>query len=223
MTEAIRLLLVEDQQMFADAIKLLFDAAEGIEWAGAAVSGEEAVQVCAESCPDVILVDIDPSGIDGIEVTRRLLEVCPGSRVVALTAVHPDKAMADVIEAGAYGFVRKTQPADQLIDVVRRAAAGEIVLPAGAIAETLMRLRSARDVRTDVQRLLGRLTQRELEILQALAEGSTVPEIAEALFISPHTVHSHVRSIMAKLAVHTKLDAVLLALRHGAIRLHPSA
>jgi DNA-binding NarL/FixJ family response regulator len=223
MTEAIRVVLVEDQRMFSDAVKLLLDAAEGIEWAGTAESREQTVQLCTETCPDVILLDVDLPGIDPVEATRRVRELCPEVRVVAITAADSDRLMAEVIEAGACGFVLKMQPADQLIDVVRRAAAGEIVLPAGAVADTLLRLREARQARTDAERLLGRLTEREVEILQALAQGNAEPEIAEALFISPHTVHSHVRSILAKLTVHSKLDAVLLALRHGAVRLHSNA
>ena len=223
MTEVIRVVLVEDQRMFSDAIKLLLEAAEGMEWAGAAESGEQAAQFCTEICPDVILLDVDLPGIDPIETTRRVRELCPEVRVVAITAAHPDMQMAEVIGAGACGFVLKSQPAEQLMDVVRRAAAGEIVLPAGAVADTLRRLREARQARTDAERLLGRLTEREVEILQALAQGDAVPEVAEALFISPHTVHSHVRSILTKLTVHSKLDAVLLALRHGAIRLRPNA
>jgi NarL family two-component system response regulator LiaR len=217
-TELIRVQLVEDHQMFADALKVLIDAAEGLAWAGTAGTGEEAVQLGADARPDVVLMDIDLPGIDGIEATRRLLEVCPEARVVAITALQPDQVMAGVIEAGACGFVPKTQAADQLIDVIRAAAAGEIVLPAGDLIKTLARLREAREARKDEERLLERLTERELEILQALAEGNSVPEIAGTLFISPHTVNSHVRNILTKLGVHSKLEAVLMALRQGIIR-----
>jgi two-component system, NarL family, response regulator LiaR len=223
MTEPLRVLLVEDHRMFADAIKLLLEAAEGMNWAGTAESGEQAVESCADKCPDVILMDIELPGIDGIEATRRVREVCPDVRVVAITAFPHDKVMARAIEAGACGFVTKTQSGDQLIDVFRRAAAGEIVVPAGDLAGTLTRLRAAQDARSEAQRLLARLTGREIEILQALADGGSVAEVAESLFISLHTVHSHMGSILTKLEVHSKLEALLLALRHGVIRLHASS
>jgi two-component system, NarL family, response regulator LiaR len=219
MTDTIDVLLVEDHRMFADAIKLLIDAADGMQWVGTAESGEQALQLCTEACPNVILMDIDLPGIDGIEATRQVRGICPDVRVVALTALQYDALIAEAIEAGACGFVPKTQSAGEVIDVVRRADAGELVLPAGDLAETLARLREARDARAGAERLLTRLTAREIQLLQALADGSSVLELAEAFFISPHTVHTHFRSILAKLDVHTKLEAVLLALRHGTIRL----
>lgn len=218
MTDTIDVLLVEDHRMFADAVKLLIDAAEGMRWVGTAESGEQALQLCTEACPNVILMDVDLPGIDGIEATRQVREICPDVRVVAITALQYDALIAEAIEAGACGFVPKTQSAGGLIDVVRRADAGELVLPAGDLAETLARLQEARDARSGAERLLTRLTAREIQILQALADGNSVREVAEALFISRHTVHTHFRSILAKLGVHSKLEAVLMALRHGVIR-----
>jgi NarL family two-component system response regulator LiaR len=180
MTEPLRVLLVEDHRMFADAIRVLLEAAEGMDWAGTAETGELAVESCADVCPDVILMDIELPGIDGIETTRRVREVCPDVRVVAITAYPHDTVMTRAIEAGACGFVTKTQSADQLIDVFRRAAAGEIVVPAGDLAGTLARLRAAQDARSEAQRLLAQLTGREIEILQALADGGSVTEVADS-------------------------------------------
>lgn len=222
MVEKLRVLLVEDHRMFADGVRMLLDEAEGMEWVGTASRGDEAVRLCTEECPDVILMDIELPGMDGVEATRRVRDLCPRAAVIALTALEADAVLTKAFEAGACGFVPKTQAAEDLIDAIRRAAAGEIVLPEGEVAPLLERLQGVRRDRSDARRLLDQLSDREIEILQALADGYTVPEIANRLFISPHTVHTHVRSILAKLSAHSKLEAVLFALRHGAIHLRPN-
>lgn len=217
----VRVLVVEDHRMFADALRLLLEAEPEFMFLGAADSGEQAL-LLAEGCPDVVLMDIELPGLDGTDTTRRLLDRCPEARVVAISALQPDEVVAQAIQAGAVGFVPKTQAADQLIDVVRRAAAGEIVLPAEDLAGTLRRLQEARRAQENDAQVLGQLTDREREILQGIAEGKSSTEIARRLFISPHTVHSHMRTIFMKLGVRSKLDAVLLALRRGVIELDRS-
>ncbi|HEX2030862.1 MAG TPA: response regulator transcription factor [Actinomycetota bacterium] len=217
--DPIRVLVVDDHQMFADALELLLSAHPRLEPIGVTASAEQALEICDGNCPDVVLMDVDLPGMDGIEGTRRVRQRCPDTHVVIITALQPTEVLAGAVEAGASGFVPKTQAADQLAEVIQRAAAGEMVLPEGDIVSILRRLQEARQTRTDVERLVSSLTDREIEILQGLAEGKSTPELAEALFISPHTVHSHVRSILAKLGVRSKLEAVLFALRQRIIRL----
>ena len=219
---SIRILVVEDHRMFADALRLLLEAEPEFLFVGAADSGEQALQMVEGACPDVVLMDIELPGLDGTETTRQLVDRCPETKVVAISALQPDEVVAQAIQAGAVGFVPKTQAADHLIDVVRRAAAGEIVLPAEDLAGTLQRLQDARRTEENAAQALAQLTDREREILQAIAEGRRTEEIGQRLFISPHTVHSHVRSIFMKLGVRSKLDAVLLALRRGIIGLDRS-
>jgi DNA-binding NarL/FixJ family response regulator len=217
MSEPIQVLLVDDHQMFADALGALLSAAEGINSIGTVSSGEEMLQRASARCPDVVLMDIDLPGIDGIEATRRLREVCPEAQIVAITALRADDLIARAIEAGASGFVPKSQAADELVEVIRRAAAGEIVIPAKDLTGTLQRLQKARASREDAELAADRLTGREVEILQAIADGNATDRVAASLFVSPHTVNSHVRSILTKLGVHSKLDAVLFGLRQGLI------
>jgi DNA-binding NarL/FixJ family response regulator len=205
--------------MFADALELLLAAEEGMESMGAVASGEQMAEICQRECPDVVLMDIDLPGMDGVEATRVVTQLCPQAQVVAITALQPGDVMARAIEAGATGFVPKTQAADLLIDVIRRAATGEIVLPTHDTASMLLKLGEMHERRADARRLTEQLSEREVQVLQLVADGCSTEEIAQAMFISPHTVHSHVGSILTKLGLHSKLEAVLFALREGLIRL----
>jgi DNA-binding NarL/FixJ family response regulator len=164
-------------------------------------------------------MDIDLPGIDGIEATRRIRELSPSTQVVIITAYQEPAVMAQAIEAGACGFVPKTQTADQLVGVIRGAAAGEMVLPSGDIRAVLVKLQVAQRARNDAGWLIDQLTSREVQILEAIAQGSSTREMAESMFISQLTVQTHVKNILAKLEVHSKLEAVTFALRHGVIRI----
>jgi DNA-binding NarL/FixJ family response regulator len=135
-------------------------------------------------------------------------------KVVVLTAIQDPEIIADALAAGACGYVPKTRAVDELMDVVRRAAAGELVMPERDLAPVLEQLRGERS-RSRAELSLRRLTPRETEILRALAAGETSTQIANRLGISALTVQSHVKSILAKLGVHSKIEAVTLAWRYG--------
>ncbi len=218
MTDPIRVLIIDDHRMFADALQLLLGGEDDIDVPAAASTAEEALEISGTMQPDVVLMDIDLPGIDGIEATRILRQRQPQARVVIITAYQQPDVIAAAIDAGASGYVPKTHAADELVSVIRRAAAGEMVLPSKDIGAILGRLQKAREIRTDEGQLLARLTPRELEVLQSLADGKSTAEIAASLFISPRTVRSHVKNVLAKLGVHSKLEAVTMALRYGVIR-----
>ncbi len=218
MTDPIRVLIIDDHRMFADALQLLLGGEDDIDMAAAASTAEEALEVAGTVLPDVVLMDIDLPGIDGIEATRILRQRQPQARVVIITAFQQPDVIASAIDAGASGYVPKTHAADELVGVIRRAAAGEMVLPSKDIGAILGRLQKVREIRTDEGQLVARLTPRELEVLQLLADGKSTAVIAQSLFISPRTVRSHVKSVLAKLGAHSKLEAVTMALRYGVIR-----
>ena len=219
MTAPIRVLVVDDHRMFAEALEMLLAGEENVEIAGAVGTGEEALEVVSRVDLGVVLMDIDLPGIDGIEATRRIRELSPSTQVVIITAYQEPAVMARAIEAGACGFVPKTQTADQLVGVIRGAAAGEMVLPSGDIRAVLVKLQAAQRARNDAGWLIDQLTSREVQILEAIAQGSSTREMAESMFISQLTVQTHVKNILAKLEVHSKLQAVTFALRHGVIRI----
>jgi len=224
-TRALRVLIVDDHRMFTDALEMLLATEEGVEALGAMGTAAEALELCRQTCPDVVLMDLDLPGMDGAEATARVRELCPEARVVAITGIQDRMLIARAVRAGISGFVPKTRAADELMGVIRAAAEGEIVLPPGdplGLLRTLAGEEAAgpEHYPQDLQRAaLERLTPREREVLQALAEGLTTDEVAARFSISPRTVNSHVGNILMKLGVHSKLAAVLLAVRHGAVRL----
>ena len=216
---AIRVLVVDDHRMFAEALEMLLRSEPGIEMMGAVGSAEEALERCRQQAPDVALVDFDLPGVDGIEATRMLKELSPETQVVIITAFQEPEIVARAVEAGASGYIPKTQAAEELLDVVRKAGAGEIVLPPGDMASLLLKLQRAQAARSQSDKLISKLTSREIQTLNAIAEGKSTQEVANALYISPLTVQTHVKSILAKLEVHSKLEAVTFALRQGVIRI----
>jgi DNA-binding NarL/FixJ family response regulator len=215
----IRVLVVDDHRMFAEAIEMLLAGEDDLEVVGAVATGEEALQLVASVPPDVVLMDMDLPGMDGIAATRQIRETSDATQVVMITAFHEPAVMARAIEAGACGFVPKTQAADKLVGIIRQAASGEMVLPAAEMRSVLAQLQEAHRVRSNADRLLGQLTSREIEILQGIADGRSTTELAALMHISPFTVQTHVKNILFKLGVHSKLEAVTSALRHGLIRI----
>ena len=214
-TSITRVLVVDDHEMFSEALELLLRRQPDVRLIGSARDATEALGMLEEE-PDVVLMDLDMPGINGIEATRQIREAVPNAKVVLLTAVQSPEIIADALAAGACGYVPKTRAVDELMDVVRRAAAGELVMPERDLAAVVEQLRGSRP--TTGELALRRLTPREAEILRSLAAGETTTQIAEALGISALTVQSHVKSILAKLGVHSKIEAVTLAWRHGLAR-----
>jgi DNA-binding NarL/FixJ family response regulator len=176
---------------------------------GSARDADEAMALLGKE-PNVVLMDLDMPGTDGIEATRRIRDAAPDAKVVLLTGVERPDAIAQALSAGACGYVPKSRAVDEVMDVVRRVAAGEIVMPASDQASVGGQLRGSGS-----EDGLARLTPRETQVLHALAAGETAAQIAASLGISALTVQSHVKRILAKLGVHSKIEAVTLAWRHG--------
>jgi NarL family two-component system response regulator LiaR len=149
----------------------------------------------------------------GAEATRAIKARWPAARVIMVTALTDDETVLESIQAGADGYLTKDRAAEEVVLAVRAAFAGETLLPRSVIAEIARRVALSKE-RTDERLMIEPLTPRELEVLRALSEGLSTPEICERLFIAPNTLRTHVQNIMGKLRVHSKLEAVAFALRY---------
>lgn len=209
-----RVVVLDDHTLYSEALSMLLSRQPDIHLVGAVRDPEEVVVLLDGDDADVVLLDADAPHVDAIAATRRIRRSSPHTKVVILASVDDPEVMADALAAGACGYVPKTRAVDELMDAVRRAAAGELVMRERDLAPVLEQLRSARP-RSPAELALGRLTRRETQILRALAAGEGTTQVAAVLGISALTVQSHVKNILAKLGVHSKIEAVTLAWRHG--------
>ncbi|MBI4260859.1 MAG: response regulator transcription factor [Actinobacteria bacterium] len=215
----IRLLICDDHRILTDALAMVVSRDPGFELLEPPTADpEEAVAQAARHQPDVVLMDIEFRGaMNGIEASRRIKEASPSTRVVIMTAHEDERLLVAAVEAGASAFLPKTEAVDQLLSAVRSAAEGEVLIDPAALTRLLAEVAREREARRDADLLLRQLTERELEVLSLLAQGRRNEEIAGKLFISPQTVQTHVRNILSKLGVHSKLEAVVFAVRNGAV------
>jgi DNA-binding NarL/FixJ family response regulator len=157
--------------------------------------------------------------MSGIEATRQIKETSPATKVVIMTAHDDERLLVEAVEAGASGFLGKDEPADEVLSAVKAAAEGEVLIDPSILARLLHQVTKERQERREVQARFATLTDREREILQHVAQGQRNDDIASTLFISPQTVQTHVRNVLGKLGVHSKLEAVALAVRYSQIEL----
>jgi DNA-binding NarL/FixJ family response regulator len=193
---------------------LILSAEPDLDIVGEAGDGREAVELAVAKRPDVVLMDIRMPELDGIEATRRLTVEAPGTRVLMLTTFDLDEYVVDAFRAGASGFLLKTAPRDQLVAAVRTVHAGEALLTPVSTRKLIEQF--ARPVRESPA--LASLTARERDVLVLLARGLSNPEIAAELFVEPSTVKSHVASLLSKLALRDRVQAVVFAYESGLVR-----
>jgi len=208
----IRVLLVDDHQLLTGALARMMANEADIQVVGIAATVAEAKTI-ARSRLDVVLMDYRLPDGTGAEATRAIKARWPAARVVMLTALNDDETILESIQAGADGYLTKDRAVEDVVSAVRAAHAGETLLPRSVIVGIAQRVAAARD-RSSEHRQIEPVTPRELEVLRALTEGLSTPEICERLAIAPNTLRTHVQNIMGKLHVHSKLEAVAFALRH---------
>jgi two-component system, NarL family, nitrate/nitrite response regulator NarL len=205
---ATRVLIVDDHPLTRDALAGLL-AHHGFNVVGEAASGEAAIEVARELQPDLVLLDLSMPGIGGLEALPLLREVAPDCEVVMLTASVAEENLLASIRAGAAGYLLKTEPPERIVEFLRGAADGEAAL-SGAIARRLLeRVREGRDADAGVpDRIARTLSAREVEVLLLLDEHLSTDQIASRLYISEHTVRSHVKSLLRKLGVSSRREAL---------------
>jgi DNA-binding NarL/FixJ family response regulator len=205
MTE--RILIVDDHPLTRDALSGLL-AQHGFDVVGLAAGGEEAIGMAAELQPDLVLLDLSMPEMDGLDALPRLREASPATEVVVLTASEDEANLLGAIKGGAAGYLLKTEPPERIVAFLRGVAQGEAAL-SGAVARRLLdqvRQGGARTVVPD--EVAQAVTARELEVLLLLDRHLGTDEIAQRLFISEHTVRSHVKSLLAKLGVSSRREAL---------------
>jgi len=209
----IRVALADDQELVRTGFRLILEAEPDIDVVGEAEDGERAISLAREVSPDVVLMDVRMPVLDGIEATRR---VAGQTRVLVLTTFDLDEVVFEAIRAGASGFLLKTSPADELVRAVRVVAAGDALL-SPSITRRLVEAFARSSPTTDPQGL-NELTPRELDVLRLLARGLSNTEIAHELVVEPSTVKSHVASILSKLDLRDRVQAVVVAYETGLVK-----
>jgi DNA-binding NarL/FixJ family response regulator len=210
----IRVLIADDQPLARAGFKAVLEATGAIKVVAEAENGEQAVELARRHEPDVVLMDVRMPGMDGIEATRRM----PKQKVLILTTFGLDDYIIEALRAGASGFLLKDAPLEELVGAVRTIAAGDALLSPAVTKRLLDQV--ARRLPAAVERdtgPLGQLTQREREVLRLVAAGMSNAEIAAALVVSEPTVKTHVSSVLQKLDLRDRVQAVIYAYENGLV------
>jgi DNA-binding NarL/FixJ family response regulator len=218
---AVRIVVADDQPVVRAGFAALLDTQPDFTVAGTASDGAEAVRICREQHPDVVLMDVRMPGMDGIEATRQLSGSSPtggGPRILILTTFDLDEYVYDALRAGASGFLLKDVTAERLFDAVRVVAAGDALL-APAVTRRLISEFALLHHKPDVSvtPALTTLTPRETQVLRLVAEGLSNPEIAARLVVTEETVKTHVSRVLAKLGLRDRTQAVVTAYESGLV------
>jgi DNA-binding NarL/FixJ family response regulator len=214
----VRVVIADDQQLVRAGFRMILGTQPDIEVVGEAADGAAAVALAASLEPDVLLMDIQMPGLDGIEATRRILAGEPERvpRILILTTFDLDEYVYDALRAGASGFLLKDVPPQQLAAAVRTVGEGDALL-SPSITRRLIEEFAVRRAGRQTQRDLAELSPRELEVFRLLARGMSNREIAAYLFVGETTVKTHVARILAKLGARDRVQAVVLAYESGAV------
>lgn len=211
----IRVLLVDDHALFREGLGLIIASQSDMVVVGEASDGLEASVKAAELKPDLILMDIQMPGMDGIEATRRIKRENPSATIVMLTVRDDEEKLFEAIKNGAQGYLLKQMQSKELIDMIRRAMAGEVAIPPRLAGQMLEEFRRLSQLAPQESADAAALSARELDVLNQVSLGKTDKEIAQILSLSIHTVKTHLRSILTKLQVSGRKEAVRLAKGKG--------
>lgn len=209
-----RILLVDDHRLFSEVIRSTLEGM-GMDVLPVTTTGSEGLDVARRERPDIVLVDIGLPDQSGLMVGKKILEEMPDTKVVAVTSLIDPRAVAEAVRLGFRGYVTKHTPVNQFVSSIQAVLDGNVVMPK-QLARAAAGDRSPEEQQADI--LVKQLTDREREVLQLLAEGSSGTQIAQRLGVSPNTVRTHVQSILTKLQVHSRLEAAAFAVRHGLIK-----
>lgn len=214
MNDRITILLVDDHKVVRKGVRAFIEAHAEFEVVGEAENGAEAVKLVEEHIPNVVLMDLIMPGMDGVEATRLIKKISPRTQIVVLTSYHDDEHIFPALQAGALSYILKDVEMDELAEAVKKAALGEAVLNSHVAARVIVEIQGNKN---DEFNPLNDLTNREMEILKLIADGSNNSEIAEQLVISMHTVKGHVSNILSKLHLADRTQAAVYAWKKGVV------
>jgi DNA-binding NarL/FixJ family response regulator len=212
----IRVAVVDDQALFVSGMQMLIESQPDLEFAGSATTGRGGVDLVERTAPQIVLMDVRMPGMDGIEATARILVPGVSTRVIILTTFQRDEAVFRAIRAGASGFVTKDATPEFVLDAIRSVHAGASVLAPGATLDLVKRFAAAPvDSGRPLELAIEPLTPREKEVLILVARGLSNVEVAAAAFISEATAKTHIRSILGKLGLQSRIQVVIFAYENG--------
>ena len=221
--DPIRVLIADDHALFRHGLEMVLNDEDGIELVGQACDGAEAVQMASEAVPDVVLMDIRMPKTSGIEAARTMKEVAPSAKIVMLTISDEEEDLFEAIRAGASGYLLKDIPLDEVADAVRSVYGGQSLINPSMAGKLLTEFATLarRDAEEEPAKHVAapKLTEREMEVLRLVARGMNNRDIAKELFISENTVKNHVRNILEKLQIHSRMEAVMIAVREKLIEI----
>jgi DNA-binding NarL/FixJ family response regulator len=209
-------MIVDDHALFRRGLEMVLEEEDDIELVGQASDGEEATEKAGESLPDVVLMDIRMPRSSGIDACRAMKEAAPSMKIVMLTISDEEEDLFEAIRAGASGYLLKDIPLDEVADAVRAVHGGQSLISpamAGKLLTEFATLARRSEEERPQQLPAPKLTDREMEVLKLVAKGMNNRDIARELFISENTVKNHVRNILEKLQIHSRMEAVMIALR----------
>jgi DNA-binding NarL/FixJ family response regulator len=193
---------------------LVLESEDGIDVVGEAEDGDEAIQKAEQLAPDVILMDVRMPRVSGIEATRRVAETLPTSKIIMLTVSDEEDDLYEAIKAGATGYLLKEISIEEVADAVRAVVQGQTLISPSMASKLIVEFANLSKQATDRTTVpVPRLTERELDVLRLVAQGLTNREVADQLYIAENTVKNHVRNILEKLHLHSRMEAVLYAVR----------
>jgi DNA-binding NarL/FixJ family response regulator len=214
---SIRVLLADDQALVRSGFRMILEARAETEVVGEAEDGYEAIKLARSEDPDIVLMDVRMPGLDGVQATRQIVASGSQARILILTTFDLDEYVHSALRAGASGFLLKDVQPSQLVEAIRVVAAGQALL-APSVTRRLLDHFAASLPTDNPPAALGELTDRELEVLRLVAAGLSNAELAQELVVSEATVKSHVSSLLRKLGLRDRVQAVVLAYDAGLIR-----
>jgi len=215
-TVSVRVLLVDDHDLFRTGLRNLLEE-RGVQIAGEASTGAEAVRLVREVAPDVVIMDLHMPGMSGIEAIRQIASIAPLTRVLVLTISDQDDDVLHAILAGACGYLLKDSSVDELIRGIEAAAVGESLVSPSIAGKVLQQVRARAASPEAAETVRAELSQRELDVLKLIASGSDNARIAAELHISPKTVKNHISNILMKLQIENRIQAAVYAVRSGIV------